>query len=322
MQQQILFKLTIVGPGAMGCLLATTLYKHNYFVSLLDYKPDRAKRLNKSGIQVTSSESKETWTAFPNVTTKPESFGVQDCVIVLVKAMQTADAVEHIRPLIGPKTLIVTLQNGLGHEAALSKIAKSRQIALGVTSQGATLLNEGRIRHSGSGPTNLGLVTTDAEAETKLMTLAALLNNSGWPCQVVKNIYTHIWRKLIINVGINAITALCGLTNGEVLQYKESVRLQELAVYEAWNVSLKKNIALNLSLQETYDMVNLVCRKTSENKSSMLQDRIKKRLTEIDYINGAIISIGKELGIATPVNEVLTLLVHLNSRLGWKIPGL
>ncbi len=67
-------------------------------------------------------------------------------------------------------------------------------------------------------------------------------------------------------------------------------------------------------------MVHSVCRATAENRSSMLQDRIKNRTTEIDYINGAIAGMGKELGVATPVNEVLTLLVRLNSRLGWKNP--
>ena len=241
---------------------------------------------------------------------------------MFVKAVQTADAVKHIGPLIGPGTLVVTLQNGIGHESTLSKIVKSEQIALGVTSQGATLLNEGHVRHAGSGPTTFGLVIHNPETKERLISLATLLNDAGWPSQVVEDIYPHIWRKLIVNVGINALTALCGLTNGKIPQYQESVRLQELAVAEAWTLSLKKDIALGLSLKEAHDMVNSVCKTTAENRSSMLQDRIKNRLTEIDYINGAITGMGKELGVATPVNEVLTLLVRLNSRLGWKDPAI
>jgi 2-dehydropantoate 2-reductase len=275
-------KLTIIGPGAMGCLLAAMLYKQDCPVSLLDYRPDRAERLKKAGIQVMSAM--DIWTAFPNVAAEPESFGVQDWVIVFVKATQTADAVKRIGPLIGPGTLIVSLQNGLGHESTLSEIVKPEQIALGITAQGATLLNEGHIRHAGSGPTMLGLVS----------------------------------HKLIVNVGINALTALSGLTNGKLPQYPESLRLQELAVAEAWKLSLKKGIALGLSLEETIDMVNSVCKATAENRSSMLQDRIKNRPTEIDYINGAITGMGRKFGVATPVNEALTLLVRLNSRLGWK----
>jgi len=318
MQDRNQFKLTIIGPGAMGCLLAATLYKQDCHVSILDYKPDRAKRLKKAGIQVVSL--KEAWTAFPNVTAEPESLGPQDWVIVFVKAAQTADAIKRIGPLIGPGTLVVSLQNGIGHESALSKIAKPEQIALGITSQGSTLLNEGHIRHAGSGPTTLGLVIHNPEAKDSLISLATLLNNAGWPSQVVEDIYPYIWRKLIVNVGINALTALCGLINGKLPQYSETLRLQKMAVAEVWTLSLKKGITLDLSLEEAHDMVNSVCKATAKNRSSMLQDRIKNRPTEIDYINGAITEMGRELGVATPVNEVLTLLVRLNSRLGWKDP--
>jgi len=302
----------------MGCLLAATLNKQDCPISILDYKPDRAERLKKAGIKVTSS--KEEWTAFPNVTTEPESLSPQDWVIVFVKAARTADAVKRIGPLIGPGTLVVSLQNGIGHESTLSKTVKSEQIAIGVTSQGATLLNEGHVRHAGSGPTTLGLVIHNPEAKDRLISLAILLNDAGWPSQVVEDIYPHIWRKLIVNVGINALTALCGINNGKLPQHPESLRLQELAVAEAWTLSLKKDIALGFSLEEAHDMVNSVCKATAENRSSMLQDRIKSRPTEIDYINGAITRMGRELGVATPVNEVLTLLVRLNSRLGWKNP--
>ena len=316
MQDQNHYKLTIVGPGAMGCLLAAVLNRQDYPGFLLDYRPDRAGRLKKTGIQVVSS--KESWTVFPNITAKPESFGPQDWVILLVKAAQTDDAVKRIGPLIGPETLVVTLQNGIGHESTLFQIIKPERIVLGVTSQGATLLSEGRVCHAGSGPTKLGLAIQNSGAENSLNSLVTLLNNAGWPSQVVEDIHPHIWRKLIVNVGINALTALCRLTNGKLLQHPESLRLQKLAVTEAWTLSLKKGIALDLSLEEAHDMVNSVCKTTAENRSSMLQDRIKNRPTEIDYINGAITEMGRELGVATPVNEVLTLLVRLNSRLGWK----
>lgn len=320
MQDRNQFKLTIVGPGAMGCLLAAMLYKQGCPVSMLDYKPDRAERLKKAGIKIVSSE--EEWTAFPNVTSEPGSLSPQDWVIVFVKAAQTAEAVRRTGPLIGPETLVVSLQNGIGHESTISKTVKPEQIVIGTTSQGATLLKEGHVRHAGSGPTALGLVLHNPEARDRLVCLATLLNNSGWPSQIVEDIYPCIWRKLIVNVGINALTALFGLTNGKLPYYPESRRLQELAVAEAWTLSLKKDIALGLSLEEAHNIVNSVCRATAENRSSMLQDRIKNRPTEIDYINGAIAEMGRELGVATPVNEVLTLLVRLNARLGWKNPAL
>jgi len=311
-------RLTIIGPGAMGCLLAGKLCHQGYPVSILDYKADRAKRLGKAGIQILSD--RETWNAFPEVVVKPEALGPQDWVIVLVKASQTASVVKRMGSLIGPGTIVVSLQNGIGHESILSRVVRPEQIALGTTAQGATLLHEGYVRHAGTGPTMLGSATQDPETRDRLMSLATLLSSAEWPSQVVEDIYPYVWRKLIINVGINALTALTGLTNGDLLQHQESLYLQELAVAEAWDLSAKKGINLGISLKETIEMVRSVCRATSKNKSSMLQDRINKRPTEIDYINGAITEMGKRLGIATPINKALTLLVRLNSRLGWKAP--
>ncbi len=313
-------RLTIIGPGAMGCLLAGRLCHRGYPVSILDYKADRAKRLRKDGIEILSD--RETWNAFPDVVAEPEALGPQDWVIVLVKASQTANVVKRMDSLIGPGTIVLSLQNGIGHESILSKVARPEQIALGTTAQGATLLGEGHVLHAGTGPTMLGSATQDPETRDRLMSLAILLTSAGWPSQVVEDIYPHIWRKLIINVGINALTALTGLTNGDLLQHQESLYLQDLAIAEAWNLSVKKGIDLGLTLEETIEMVRSVCKATSKNRSSMLQDRINSKSTEIDYINGAITEMGKRLGITTPINKALSLLVRLNSRLGWKAPGL
>ena len=311
-------KLTVVGPGAMGCLLAGILCRRGCLVSMLDYKAERAQRLKANGIQVESEDNIRT--SFPEVVSEPGKLGLQDFVIFLVKAGQTTAAVNRIGPLIGPATLLVSLQNGIGHESVLSKIVKPEQIVLGTTAQGATLLSEGCIRHAGKGPTTLGLVIHNPDTMDRLISLTTLLKDVGWPAQIVEDIYPYIWRKLIVNVGINALTALSGLANGELLKHKESLQLQELAVTEAWDLSKNKGVALGLSLDDAIEMVRSVCKATAQNRSSMLQDRIKNRHTEIDYINGAVTNMGKKLGLATPVNETLTLLVRLNSCLGWKVP--
>ncbi|NIA08213.1 MAG: 2-dehydropantoate 2-reductase [Nitrospiraceae bacterium] len=312
-------KVTIIGPGAMGCLLAGSLCHYGHPVSILDYREGRAKRLRKRGIQVSG---RKTWRVFPEVAIKPEALGPQDWVIVSVKAGQTSNAVRGIDPLIGPETRVLSLQNGIGHESVLSKVVGSRQLALGTTAQGATLLDEGYVRHAGRGRTVLGSASQNPETRQHLVSLAILLSSAGWPSQVVEDIYPYIWRKLIINVGINALTALSGLTNGELLQHRESIYLQNLAVTEAWKLSKKKGINLGLGLEETIEMVRSVCRATSQNRSSMLQDRINARPTEIDYINGAITEWGERLGIATPINRTLTLLVRMNSQLDWQVPTL
>jgi 2-dehydropantoate 2-reductase len=309
-------KITVVGPGAMGCLLAACLYRAGHPVSLLDYREDRAGKLAATGIHVESKQ--DGWNARPRVTADPTALGHQDWIVFLVKAGQTSEAASRISSMIGPGTMGLTLQNGLGHEHILAEALPLDSIALGVTAQGATLLSDGCVRHAGIGPTVLGLVKAGGPKD-KLQVLADILEASQWPCSLVQDIYPHVWKKLLVNVGINAVTALTGLPNGALLEHQEAGRLLSRAVEEAWRVSKAHGAGLELSLDEALRMVTNVCAATSRNSSSMLQDRLKKKNTEIDYINGAIVRFGRQLGIDTPVNEALSLLVRLNTRLRWEV---
>ncbi|MDP3804499.1 MAG: ketopantoate reductase C-terminal domain-containing protein, partial [Candidatus Omnitrophota bacterium] len=117
-----------------------------------------------------------------------------------------------------------------------------------------------------------------------------------------------IWSKLIINVGINALTAITRLNNGRLIEYEESRSLLRSAVQEATKIVKRKRI--KLAYDDPIQKVESVCKGTAQNVSSMLQDVLNKRRTEIEFINGAIIRQGKALGIPTPVNEVLANLVR------------
>lgn len=308
-------RITVIGPGAMGCLLAAHLYRAGCPASLLDYREDRARKLAANGIHVESKQ--DSWHARPRVTADPAVLGHQDWIVFLVKAGQTAEAASRISSMIGPGTMGLTLQNGLGHERILAEVLPVDSIALGVTAQGATLLSDGCVRHAGAGLTVLGLAKAGGP-EDRLRVLVDILEASHWPCSLVQDIYPHVWKKLLVNVGINAVTALTGLRNGALLEHREALRLLEKAVEEAWRVSEAYRAGTGLSLDEALRTVTNVCAATSRNKSSMLQDRLKKRNTEIDYINGAIVRLGRELDIDTPINEALSLLVRLNTRLGWE----
>ena len=126
---------------------------------------------------------------------------------------------------------------------------------------------------------------------------------------MVDNVLGFIWDKLIVNIGINALTALTGLKNGQLIEFKETEELLELAVLEAVEVAKKEGIKLNHADFVAY--TKKVCGLTAENRASMLQDVSNKRKTEIEVINGAIVREGERLGIPTPVNKVLVNLVSV-----------
>ncbi|MGB9712133.1 MAG: ketopantoate reductase family protein [Dissulfurimicrobium sp.] len=309
-------KLTIIGPGAIGCLIAGYIERLGQPVSILDYKGDRAERLSKTGIEIDAGRTR--FKVYPHITADAATLGVQDWVLILVKANQTDKALKEAKPLIGAETIVISLQNGIGQEEAILRAVRPECIALGITAQGATLIKEGCVKHLGTGDTKIGLLKPCDWAKAKVDLFADTLSRAGWSCSVPDDITPYIWRKFLANVGINAITALTGIKNGEILGFADAKKLQELAVAEAWRVAVKKGIKIDLNLHEAISLVRSVCERTSENISSMLQDRIFQRPTEIDYINGAVVKMGLELGVETPINEVLNMLVKINSIKGWE----
>jgi 2-dehydropantoate 2-reductase len=298
-----LMKIVMLGAGAMGSLFGAMLSRSaNQDVWLLDIWEEHIRRVKSHGLVV---ESEEQETVFKvRATTNPEEVGIADLIVVFVKAYLTSDAVEFGLPMVGPETLFLSLQNGLGNIESIKSVISDAPVVAGVTSQGSTMLGPGRIRHGGRGPTIIGQI--DSGITPRVEFIASVLNDSGIPTEVSDRIEGLIWEKLLINVGINAVTAITGLRNGELLNFEETGALMKMAVDEAEQVALKKGILVKSNpVQRVFD----VCQATARNRSSMGQDIDNRRRTEVDFINGAIVREGNALGIPTPVNTALTLLI-------------
>jgi 2-dehydropantoate 2-reductase len=295
-------KFLIVGPGAMGCLFAARLHAAGFDVTLYDYNSTRAGIINKKGISV-EGVSGNYRAAVPVIT---EMSGIDpDMVLICVKSNKTRNAAESLRDRIPEKALFATLQNGLGNVETLREILGENRIIGGVTSEGATSLDTGKIRHAGAGSTVFG---PEKEFGKRLEELVAAFNKSGFSTTSSDNVDDLIWGKLIVNVGINALTAIIGLKNGRLPEYEGSLAIMKEAVAEAVAVSKAKKI--NSAFDDPFEKVLEVCRNTAGNIASMLQDVLNKRPTEVDYINGAICKEGQKAGIPTPVNRTLTDLVR------------
>lgn len=291
----------IVGPGAMGCLFAARLKTAGFNVSVYDYNQERAKKINEQGIMV-EGVSGSYRTMVPVITDLSDI--EPDIVLICVKSNRTRDAALALKQRIPRKTIFSTLQNGLGNVEILKEVLGDERVIGGVTSEGATAIETGRIRHAGTGSTVLGPARDSGHIFDKLV---SAFNKSGFSTTSSDNVEGLIWGKLIVNVGINALTAITGLKNGRLVEYKGSLSIMKEAVKEAVAVSKAKKI--NLAFDDPFEKVLEVCRATSGNIASMLQDVLNKRPTEIDFINGAICKEGEMQGIPTPVNRTLTDLI-------------
>lgn len=292
-------KIVVVGAGAMGCLISAFLSKSKEELWLLAKNKDIAASINNSGISLEGVSG--SWQAKVKTTASIQDIGKCDLVIICVKSFNTKQAVEQIKPLLSENTKILTLQNGMGNTEIIAEIAGEENVISGVTSEGATLVDIGKIRHAGRGETIIG--TIDGKTPVEMRGIRETFNKVGLETKMSRDIKSLIWSKLIINVGINALTAITRLPNGKLTEYEGTRRILRDAVTEATRIAKRKRI--KLIFDDPLAKVEAVCEATNDNLSSMLQDVLRKKRTEVDFINGVIVRLAQELGIDVPTNKFL-----------------
>jgi len=296
-------KIVIVGPGAMGCLYAAFLSRSKEEIWLLDKNKERAERIAQGGISVEGVSGN--WRAQVKATVDAQKIGSADLIIISVKSYDTKEAIAGASPLIGENTKILTLQNGIGNIEIISEVAGSEKVIGGATNLGATLMDTGKVRHAGRGETIIGRI--DGKIPVEMRYIRELFNKVGLETRISRDIKGLLWSKLIINAGINALTAITRLNNGRLVEFEGVRRVLREAVSEATKIAKRKRI--KLIYDDPLAKVEAVCEATAGNVSSMLQDVLRKKRTEIDFINGVIVRQGQESGISTPVNSALVDLV-------------
>jgi len=296
-------KIVIVGPGAIGLLLAAFLSKSKEDIWLLDKNKERAEKLAQEGISVEGISGK--WNAKIKATSDPKEIGTAELVILATKSYDTKNAITHSKPIISEKTAVLTLQNGIGNIEIISEAVGPDNVIGGTTNLGATLLNDTHIRHAGNGETIIGKI--DGSTPVIMRGVRELFNKVKLETKISRDIKGILWSKLIINTGINALTALTRLHNGRLTEFEGTRKILRDAVTEAVKIAKRKRI--KLIYDDPLAKVEAVCEATSGNISSMLQDVLRRKRTEIDFINGVVVRLGQELGIPVPVNTMLVNLV-------------
>jgi len=298
--------ILILGAGAMGSLLGARLSRTGASITLFSTNRAHMEAIGRDGLFI--EELDGTVRNYPLTTySQPEEIPENpDLVLVVVKTYATETAVSGILGRCSPSTIFLTLQNGIGNWERIAEITGKQAVLAGSTAQGATLLGAGRIRHGGNGPTYIG--EPDGPASERVRGVVALFKEAGFVAEPSDNVARLIWEKLIVNTGINAITGLTGIRNGVIAEMREASELCGSAVEEAILVARAKGFPIGL---EMIERVISIAAATARNRSSMGQDVDKRKRTEIDAINGAIVEFGKQVGIPTPVNQTLTSLIKI-----------
>lgn len=290
----------------MGCLLGAYLLKGGGEVWFLDVWQEQVDALNTRGLTLIDLEG-EAVTFKARAAQKPDKrMANPDLIIIMVKAYHTEQAALQAREIVGDRSRVLTLQNGLGNGDILGEFFPAEIIFLGTTALGAHMLEPGKVKQAGRGETVIGRLT--GGSDDRLHLLVRDFQQAGLKVRESEAIETLIWDKLMVNVGINALTALLRVSNGRLVEKEETRRLLRLLVEEAQAVACSAGI--ELSHPDPVAHVEEVARATADNYSSMYQDVSKGAKTEVAVINGAIVKKGHECGRETPYNEMITLLVN------------
>lgn len=297
-------KIGIIGIGAMGCLFGAHLSPLAEVV-LLGHWPAQLAALASKGLTLVGIDSHSSQIPL-RATNDPAEIDSVDLALILVKSFQTAQAVQSAREILKPGGLALSLQNGLGNLEQLTAVLGPESAALGSTSQGATMLNPGTVKHAGHGPTQLAVTPMTMK---RITAVAELFNQAGLQTSLVDDLESLIWGKLAVNTGINPLTALLNVKNGFLSENEKARSVMMAAARET--ATLAQRLGIILPYSDAGERALEVAQATADNYSSMLQDIIRGAPTEIEAICGAVVRNGRRANIPTPINTELLRLIKL-----------
>lgn len=306
----------IVGAGSIGMLYAArTAEIPGTDVRLVARSVEQANRIAAEGLRYRrlgeTRRVRAAGAAFDDIFPADGSPGLWsadgcDWIWLAVKQRQLADEViRRIALQAGERTKLLCFQNGIGHIEKLERHLPRRRLFLAITTEGARREDGNAVEHTGTGITRIGSSEESGEGPSfdgETAPVVSLLKKAGFHAETSNQMNELVWNKLLINAAVNPLTAILRVRNGELLDdpyllgLMESVLKEGRAVSQAWGIR---------PADDLMEQLLTVCRSTARNHSSMLQDVMSGRPTEIDAVNGAIVEYGRRRMLETPVNRVL-----------------
>lgn len=297
-------KVCVLGAGSLGCAMGGLLAQAGADVTLIQRRPEQVEAIRRHGLILRPAGLDGPALRVPvQAQTSAAGIGPVDLLIVLVKSYDTRQALQGALSLLGPHTVVLSLQNGLGHEDVLAEWVGTERVLAGKTYVGGQLVAPGEVVVGAVGKTTL-IGELNAQGSARAQAVADLFNAAGLQTQVCADIRATIWDKLLVNVATGALSGLTGLPYGLLYQVPEIEACALAAVAEAMAVARASGIALGIT-EPRQAWLKAAAGLPPSFKASMLQSLDKGTVTEIDFINGAVVARGAALGVATPVNATL-----------------
>ncbi len=314
-------KILVVGGGAIGGITAALLSKQGLDVVVLDADKEHVKRMN-NGLEISGFRelTVPVKAMLPGDFVDKKNAGWADIVLLAVKGLHTENALKSVLPAISKTAPVVSLQNGINEETISKIVGIERTIACSIT-WGSTNKGPGQLMQTTDGGFIIGQWPT---GKSKIVDDTAALLSKAFNTEVSDNIIGDRWTKLLITVSLTGVGTTAGLTYGGVIENETARKVALPVITETYDVGIEAGVKF-ADLMGVSPSVVLVRNKEDFEKASKLmeigfanhkatkpsmwQDIEKGRKTEVDFVNGYVVRKGKEVGLKTPANEMVTRVV-------------
>jgi len=309
--------ILVMGAGALGSVFGGLLAKAGHRIHLTG-REEHMRAIALDGLTVTGLFGSAHVRDIQTATCAGEYEGREfDAILITVKSYDTAQAAAAVKGLAGPDTAVVSLQNGLGNYETLEAEFGPERTLAGRVIFGARIVKPGQVDVTVyAEPVMLG-GPADIFCYDRAEELAAEFTRAGIPSQPTHEITKYIWAKLLYNCALNPLSAVLNVPYGGLLTHECSKAIMRRTVTEIFAVAMASGVELFWHEPEEYIelLFGRLIPDTAAHHSSMLQDIKAGKRTDIDALNGAVVRMGREHGIETPINEMLVCLI--DSRESW-----
>ena len=296
-------KIVILGAGAMGSLFGAYLSRQND-VTLVDVNPATVENINRDGLVIREPDG-TSGVFHPHAVTSTEGMSPADLIMIFLNSRFNESALTANKGIIGPDTYLMTLQNGSGHEAVLSKFVSNEHVIIGSTQHNANLASPGISNHGGSGMTYFGCISGSAD---RLQSMADNFTACGLEAKVSDQVQKMIWNKMFTNVSASALTAALQMPLGYISSNAHAWNLCCTLIREAVDVATA--LGMDFDYDEKVAEVKAVCDRSPNGLTSIYNEVKNGRRSEVDTISGSIVRAGQKTGVPTPSHVFVVELIH------------
>jgi len=298
-------KFLVMGAGALGSAFGGMLADAGHDVTLIG-RERHIKRIREHGLRISGIWGEyviKNIRAISELNANCESNA--DVVLLTTKSIDTENAMQELQPLIADNSVVISLQNGIGNEEIIARYVGEEHTMGGTVITGFEILHPGEVEVTVSAATTK-IGELNNEITPRLRKIVAIFNEAGIPSDAVNNIRMHVWAKALYSAALNPLSAIFRVNYGK-LSNPHSFAIIEALIHEAFKVAEAEKVELFWERAEEYldYLRHEQIPQTEKHRSSMLNDIERGKKTEIDFLNGVFVDLGKKHNIPTPVNETI-----------------